>query len=289
MAMGWDSAQEIDYHVDILLRTASARGRFPTPVEDLLEAQKLSMPDVTDSPLDPAILAMAPPALRQKMAGVLPKVEAMLDRPTRRVHVVSSHIKGKQRLSICHEIGHDILPWHREFYYFDRAEHLDPGVQIEIETEANYAAIRLLLQQEVFVNLARDLRRDTAAVKDLAARFACSLHATFWHFVETQTTTVAGLVLARSPQGEPDSYRFSVKKAVGSPLFCCQFALAEAPPRFLSVRDYPDLLAAWRTLERFDKPGEANMLLPARDGSTSWFRCELFSNSYNLFLLMVKS
>ncbi len=289
VAVGWDSAQEIDRHVDALLREADAHGRFPTPVEDLLEAQRLSMPGTIESAFDPAVLATAPPSIRLKMMAVLPKVEAALDRPARQVHVVSSHIEGRRRLSICHEIGHDILPWHEELYYMDCAEHLEPGVQIMLEQEANYAAIQLLLQQDIFVNVARDLRQDTASIKDLAARFACSIHATFWHFVETQTTAVAGLVLERSPRGQPDNYHFIVRKAVGSPSFCRQFGLVEVPPAFLSTQKCPHLLTAWRSVARFNRQGEATIRLTARDGSTSWFHCELFSNSYNLFLLMVKS
>ncbi|GAC1431402.1 MAG: hypothetical protein NVSMB65_04890 [Chloroflexota bacterium] len=166
--VGGDSAREIDRHVDRLLREADALGRVPTPVDDLLAVRGPYIPEAADSPFDPTILAAAPSEIRQKMIALLPKVEAILDRTGRQVHVVASHIEGKWRFSVCHEVGHDILPRHRERYYLDGVEQLDPGVQSEREQEANYASIRLLLQPDVFAPMASDLRQEAATVKGLA-------------------------------------------------------------------------------------------------------------------------
>jgi Zn-dependent peptidase ImmA (M78 family) len=53
----------------------------------------------------------------------------------------------KHRWNEAHEIGHSIIPWHREFLHGDNKSTLHPECHQQIEAEANFAAGRLLLSQ----------------------------------------------------------------------------------------------------------------------------------------------
>lgn len=66
-----ESRQDIDRNIDRPLRKADARYRFPTPVEDIVVAQKLSIARYDDSPLAQPILIAAPLALKESMRGAI--------------------------------------------------------------------------------------------------------------------------------------------------------------------------------------------------------------------------
>lgn len=281
-----DRRRAIDRHVDRLLRAADARYRFPTPVENIVEAQRLRTAANDASPFAAGILAAAPAALREKMRIISHKVLAVLDRRDRLVYVDPDRLEVQQRFGRCHEVGHDVLPWHDERFYVDGMEQLAPHVRALYEQEANYAAAQLLLQRDVFLEVARSLQPGSDAVKDLAARFGCSIHATFRAYVEMNPTAVAGLVLARSPIGTSgDSYLFSVKAVFASECFTRLFPWLDDPPTTLSSIDYPDLAGLWDQLSRFSVSYEGHLWLPSRAGNALAINVELFSNSYSLFLL----
>src|SRR2546423_1252373 len=107
-----NSRREIDRRVSHLLRQADAKGHFPTPVKDLLNAQKLAKASPDDSPLAFGSILALPLGLQKRLKGVVSKVMAMLDRRERIVHVRPDKLEVQQRFNECHEIGHDFCEWH---------------------------------------------------------------------------------------------------------------------------------------------------------------------------------
>src|SRR5438132_933526 len=130
------SADGIAKAADRLLRSASAYGRFPTPVSDLIEAAGLTEP--SESLLSPQIIRTAPAHIRKALAFVSVKVRALLDRKTREIHLqpLVEH-SGQRAFKKLHEVGHDILPWQHELVYLDGDAQLSWSTKQLFEREAN--------------------------------------------------------------------------------------------------------------------------------------------------------
>ena len=284
-----ESRQDIDQSIDRLLQKADARYRFPTPVEDIVAAQKLSIARCDDSPLALPILVAAPQAIKERMRAVQSKILAMLDRTERLVHLRSEGLEVQNRFNACHEVGHDLCPWHSELYYLDSREQLSPNVRNLFEREANYAAAGLIFQQDVFSKLARSYQPGFVAIVKLAELFGGSIHAAFRLYIDSSHQAVAGIVLRRSPLGtDATNYQFYVRSVFASPSFSREFLLLDEPPRQLSSQKYPELGLAWDTLSHTNHQGNGQMKITSRDEKNHNLHFELFSNSYNLFLLIWK-
>lgn len=281
-----ESALDIDRSVDRLLRQAGVRYRFPTPIDDIVAAQKLQVTAPDASPLARSVIATAPVALQEAVRALRYKVLAMLDRRERHVHLDPDSLEVQRRFSSCHEVGHDLCPWHSAPYYADGAEQLAPDVHAIFEREANYAATGLLFQQRIFIEVAGSLPVGAGAVRYLATQFGASIHATFWHYVETSEQMLAGFILTPTPvDTDTAAYRFRVKNALASPSFARAFAVLNAVPSHLSTQDHPDLKVAWEALRASDLPSAGEMHIVGRDGNTYLLTFEIFSNFYSVFLI----
>ena len=100
----------------------------------------------------------------------------------------------KQRWGVAHEIGHSILPWHELAMHGDRSQELSPTCELEIESEANFAAGRLLFLQDVFTHHLRGCPLSLNTIKTLSETFGNSITSTLWRSVEAYDKAVFGLV-----------------------------------------------------------------------------------------------
>jgi len=284
-----ESRRAIDQRVDRLLRDADALRRFPTPVEDIIEAQRLKVSTPEDSPLSPGMLARAPQALQEKLAAVSFKVLAILDRRERMVHVSPDTDNANPiRFRKVHEVGHDLCEWQDLTHAIDGRSQLDPATRELFEREANYAAGRLLFQGEVFKELVMSYATGMASVVFLADQMGGSIHATFHQYVTTHLGSVAGYILRRSPIVDPASgvLRFGVKLELSSPRFTQTHLPVTTLNDVLSSETYPTLQEAWDQLSHGREYGCGELRLVRRDASEVLVPFELFSNTYNLFLLI---
>lgn len=69
---------------------------------------------------------------------------------SRRIMIDQEVPHPKHRWIEGHEIGHSLIPWHREFLFGDDGVTLDPACHATVEAEANFASARLLFLQERF-------------------------------------------------------------------------------------------------------------------------------------------
>jgi hypothetical protein len=218
------------------------------------------------------------------------KVLAMLDGRDGTIHLDPTRLAVQQRFDTCHEVTHSLLPWHRELLYLDGAEQLDPAVQDLIEREANYGAASLLFQQEKFNMLARSYPTGIASVLYLADLFGGSYHSAFRLYAESSLDCVAVLVLRRSPIIDPDDNKnllFAIKQVFSSMAWQKVFDWPQQSLRILSGRDYPALLWSWDRLSHRGWQETCNLMpLSTHGGEVRDVRIELFSNTYNLFLLV---
>jgi hypothetical protein len=202
-----ESAREINSRVDRLLRAADAYGRFPTPVEDIVRAAELTEAD--DYVLDESLIKKAPAYLRTLLRSAKQKIQGLVDRRARVVHVSPSiENEGKKRFVRMHETVHHILPHQQDLLYADDHETLLRTTNRLFEWEANQGAAELLFQRERFSSDAADLEISTATVSLLANRYGSSFHAAFHRYAETHPGVVAAIVLERTPRSSsPPTWR----------------------------------------------------------------------------------
>ncbi len=284
-----DSSGQIDKQAVQLLRKAGALRKFPTPVEDIIAAQELSVSSPEESPLALGMIARAPAALRAKLGAITSKVFAVLDRRERVVHVSpDTNNANHDRFNKLHEVGHDLCPWQNFAHEIDGKSQLSLGTNVRFEREANYAGARLLFQGEVFTEVAQSYDTGMASVLLLAEQFGSSIHAAFHQYVSTNLDGVAGYILRRSPIIDPvtGTYHFGIKLALASTKFEQTYIYPELLTSRLSSDKFPLLESAWRQLSAGEDLATGEILTTKLDGTTEIAKFELFSNTYNLFLLI---
>ncbi len=208
MLQDLESAEDIVEATEQLLDKAGARGRLPTPVDDIVAAARLEEPK--ESLLSDSVLSRAPEHLRVAMTRVRSKVLAILDRKAREVHLNPTVVDnpGQRNFKRLHEVSHDIFPWQTKLAYADDDLTLRWSTEILFEQEANQGAAELLFQRELFRQMAADYEIGCGVAVELAEKLGASIHATFRRYVETHRASLAGLVLEPSPRTiEPLSYR----------------------------------------------------------------------------------
>src|SRR5687768_7069948 len=101
-----DSGKEIAALTADLLKRAEVKDRLPTPVEDIIKAAGLTEPE--ESVLSDALIDEAPPHLASRIKKLKYKVQALVDRRAKEVHVdpAISH-DGQRRFKQLHEVTHE--------------------------------------------------------------------------------------------------------------------------------------------------------------------------------------
>lgn len=112
------------------------------------------------------------------------KLSALWIPETKRILIDETEPKPKHRWIEGHEIGHSLIPWHREFLFGDNRTTLDPVCHAIVEAEANYASARMLFMEDRFGREARDCTLNFDTTKALAKRYGNTLTTTFWRMIE---------------------------------------------------------------------------------------------------------
>lgn len=128
-----------------LLDRGEARGRFPTPVSDLMAAAKREMAPLEtfdDSSITGYLAQLktaATGAASKFLRSAIEKVRGVLDVHARTVHVDTSVTASKQRFLKLHETGHAEIPHQSGIYRFvqDCWKTLSSDVASLFEREAN--------------------------------------------------------------------------------------------------------------------------------------------------------
>jgi len=170
-----------------LLDRATAWGRFPTPIEDILEAARLQI--APTSIFDPArILAFiknktADTAHRVKSA--LSKVFGIYDGEERVIHIGDTVTESKHRFLKLHETCHHEMPTHRKAFRFfqDCEKTLAPETADLFEREANNFARFALFQEDAYARMAADCKVEIKTAIKLAGKFKASVYASARKYV----------------------------------------------------------------------------------------------------------
>lgn len=266
-----------------LLARADARGKLPTPVDDLVAAAGLVQPK--RSMLANLVLNDAPEHLRRPMRRLKFKVRALLDRQEREIHLdpAIDH-PGQRAFKTLHEVTHDILPWQKALGYADDDSTLSLATRRLFEWQANVGAAELLFQRDLFADMEHDYATGLAAAFALAEEFGSSRRAALHRYAETHTGAVAGVVLDVSPL-VPGELLYRRREAVLSTRFEEQFGPACSWPRVLRSPPYTFLAECANACIAGDIV-KTTVALPDVNNACQQLDVEIFSNTYNLLMLV---
>jgi hypothetical protein len=207
----------IERHATLLLKEASALHIFPTPVDRLMAAAKLTIVD--DDFLTEGVLAQFMRSAKAKITTIksaLSKILAMIHPGDKIVLIDKGTPLVRMPFIKLHEAGHGILPHQMKAYSLmqDCQESLDPEITDLFEREANVFAAEVLFQGNVFANEAHQSAFGMAVPINLAKKYGTSNYAAFRRYVSTSPHACCLLVLEPVVVGEGKQFTAEVRRII---------------------------------------------------------------------------
>ena len=229
------SQKQVRKYADLLLKKASAYGRLPTPVSELVAAADLEIAreNVLDKVFLGSLYRSLPNSLKlapDRLKRAIGKVMGLLDRRDRTVHVDKDLHPKKVLFLSLHEVGHDFLPWQRKTFDVleDSASELDPETRDQFEREANCFSSDVLFQLDSFTKEAADVAFGINAPLKLAPRYGASFYATARRYVVLSDRPCALFVFDRPSAGAAEC-AMTLRRAVASKSYLARFGAPLAP------------------------------------------------------------
>lgn len=265
-----------------LLVAADALGTVPTPIDDLLAASQLTQAqDLFDLGRE-----QSPHFSRVKRA--LSKVLGALAIRERIVFVNPEQSLQRQRFVHGHELGHNVMHWHRDSYGYyedDASTVLAPGAADQLESEADSFSAEILFQLDRFNEAADSYGPGLDVPLALAEDWLTSRHATIRRYVEGSNRQMSLLLLGRFLLQRPDGKSFKILRTFESPSFHRRFGPARMllPPMLSTTTDPigQDAYRAWLGLG-----GSRAICGSASLAGQGKFRYEVYFNQHVVFVLL---
>jgi hypothetical protein len=267
-----------------LLNRASACGRFPTPVEDLLGAAKLRVAPkgAFDAAAFLAFVKRKTVQAAQTLKAALSKVLGLYDANEQIIHIDESVRPSKQTFLKLHETGHHELPTHRKIFslFQDCEQTLAPAIADQFEREANNFARYALFQGTTYKQMAADMPMAVRTPINLSKKFGASVYASAREFARTNHR--ACLVYILEPiQLVPGTPAYAeVRRIEASPSFALQFGVPTVE-RIDVLHALGDLLPIGR---KMTKPTQ--LVYSDRNGDRHECLGEAFDTTFNVLLLI---
>ncbi|UWU20942.1 ImmA/IrrE family metallo-endopeptidase [Rhizobium sp. CB3060] len=173
-----------------LLKDAGAIGRFPTPIDDLMAAAKVTV--IEDEILDESMLRRLADKARAGLAfgvnvikSAFSKVLGLFEANERLV-ILDKEVPAPRRAFVkLHEAGHGSMPHQTSMYALmhDCNQTLDDDTKDLFEREANVFASEVMFQGDVFRDHALSSAFSVKHAMSLATQFGGSNYATFRRYV----------------------------------------------------------------------------------------------------------
>lgn len=233
--LGVSDMKAIRKRADLLLRKAEAYGRFPVPVDDLVEAAKLEIE--REASLDEKFLgriykslpnSLKTPGFTIKRAAK--KVWGLLDRRGRMIYLDHEVYPQRKTFITIHEIGHDFMEWQRKVYAMleDSECELDETTQDLFERQANCFSSDVIFQLDGFKKEAADHEFGILTPTKLAKRYGSSVHAAQRRFVATNDRPCVLLVFNK-PITTAEGEAMTLRRCIPSPAFQKRFGDRQWP------------------------------------------------------------
>ncbi|HEX8178635.1 MAG TPA: hypothetical protein VF525_03745 [Pyrinomonadaceae bacterium] len=230
-----ESAPEIIKIADRALRAAGARGKLPTPVEDLIRAARITDEGDAEGVVK-RFLSSLNEGRRAFFRSSMQKLRGIADMRERAVYVPTD-TAPRERFAKGHELGHQLIPWHHvdtdgpSAFYHDNEYTLSPLVRDLFDIEANLFSSEVIFQGQEFTTRARDYRPSFDAVFLLADLHGASRQATLRRYVEEQDEMLAAVSYLPSRYDFNPGGRSTLRapRFFGSPRFVQKYGHVQLP------------------------------------------------------------
>lgn len=269
-------------HARAALERADALGRYPTPVQDVMDRARVAVAD--HDLFDAGLLSR----LTRKAGGVLKralsKVLGVLDAKARLVYIDKALKVVKQTFLKLHETGHAVLPWQRDIYAVieDCEKTLDPETSEQFDREANQFASEVLFQLDTFTNEVNAEPLDIKVPLKAGKRYGASAYASIRRYVSKHHRACAVLVLERPEFTAGVGLVSRLRRFVPSPSFMSTLGELSWPAEFTPADQVGALIPLGG--RRMSAP----RALPLRDANGTLHECiaEAFDSGHYVFILL---
>jgi hypothetical protein len=191
------TAQDIDTQVHKILRDLG-NPEPPLRLEQVRELLTLAK-DFYSTADDGALKRLAGKQIAERPGFLIDfvktfRIDALCLFDEKRILLCKDLPPPKQRWAEGHEIGHVIIPWHGPISLGDNKFTLTSDCHDQIETEANYAARRLLFLRDRFKDQALGSEPSVQHVLDLKGTFGNTITTTFYGLIEVLDKPAFGLI-----------------------------------------------------------------------------------------------
>ena len=275
----------VELHASRLLNEASALGIFPTPVDRLMEAARLTVVD--DSFLNDNVIAefirKARASVTSHIKSALSKVLGLIHVPERLVLIDKEMPAAKRPFIKLHEAGHGTLPHQNKVYSLihDCDKTLDPEITDLFEREANVFAAEALFQGGLFAEEAHQSAFGIAVPLALATKYGASKYSTFRRYVSTNSAACCVIVLDQVVKGIGNEFSAGIRRVIVSNTFHVNFNHAA----FGSAIGNGHLLGHMVPVGR-RMTGRRDIKLIDRNGATRKCTAEAFDSKHQIFILI---
>jgi hypothetical protein len=278
-----ESGPEIIKIADRALRAAGANGKLPTPIEDLILAAKVVEDKDTEGTVR-RFLSSLSESSRSLFHSTFQKVRGIADLRQRAVYVPAD-TAPRQRFAKGHELGHQIIPWHRigadrvPAFYKDNDYTLSPFVTDLFDIEANFFSSEVIFQGKRFAERVRDYKPSFDAVFLLSDLHGASRQATLRRFVEEQDEILASISYLPSHYDRADGFPvLRAPRLIGSHGFNVRYACIRLPAQLLPHHPWAEARNSQELCS-----GEIDLDC---DGPSVRFEWQAWWNNYSLLILL---
>ncbi|MYF24205.1 MAG: ImmA/IrrE family metallo-endopeptidase [Nitrospira sp. SB0678_bin_10] len=270
-----ESAEEVSKYARKTLRAADAIGRLPTPIDNLLAAAQIGNLKL-DEEVKQSFAARLKGIARKEFYSMWQKIRGIADLRERVTYVDNNTTPQRIRFAMGHELGHEVLPWHRlDPGRFDDEKSLTWEAEEIFDTEANFFSAEVIFQGSNFTRIVRDYAVRFDSIFHLADMHGASRHSTAWRYVEEQDESVA---LVTYWPSKFNSGILRRGRVVPSPNFLRKFRFIDLPQQL--AQDH-----VWATAHGSNLV-HSDMISLGCDGGTFRFEWEGWWNGYSLFVML---
>lgn len=267
-----------------VLQEADAFGMFPTPVQDIMGAAKVT--EAKDDVLSPSFLTNLRAGVQKagsKVRSALSKVMGLFLSSERLIFVDRSLLLVKQQFIRLHETAHGFLPWQTPMYGLveDSKEELDPETADLFDREANVFASEVLFQLDTFSDRVADLDFTIWTPVREAKKFGASNYAAIRQYVSKNPRDCTVVVLNK-PAFNEAGFEVSLRRSIQSLTFTERFGNIVWPELF----GPNDQIGQLVPLEGQRASGQREFFMFDKNKDTVVCRAEAFFTGHNVFILI---
>ena len=265
-----------------LLQEADALGTFPTPINDIMDAGKVTV--APENVLNEEFLCTIRHKAGPDLKTAVLKVIGLFDATERLIFIDNSVHLAKQNFLKLHETGHAVLPWQKNVYAVieDSNQELTPNTVELFDREANVFAAEALFQNDGFIKEAVKQPFDIKVLINLSKKYGASIYASVCEYVGKNPSDCIVLVLNK-PQGQFVGCGFRVRllHTVASPSFQRKFS-NQWPAYFTSGDEIGSMVPL--VVQRMSRSRQISLV--DRNGTRHECLAEGFTNTYQIFILI---